>query len=421
MNAPGFRPTAAPETIARVFQVLVHRRRVSRTDLAEITGLTRTTIGTIVDHLIDLGIVSEAGVGKSQGGRPPIIIEFNHDAAYAIGAGMHDLHWDLVMTNLDAEVILREEVTIADTRPESAVEAAVVGYRRLAARVPSNAHLLPLVGLGSPGVVDMATGIVHSAVDLGWGTVDLGKEVGDRIGIPVVVANRSRVGALAEIWCAHLRGEVRELVYVTIGTGVAAGIVHDGVLVRGANSSAGELGHVVVAPDGPVCGCGNRGCLQTLVNENAILTRANALAAGAGIAEFGTAQEVIVAAREGIPPPRRRRHAHDDAVENGAEEDLFDTRGIAAERTVDEAGRYLATALGTVINLLNPEQIVLGGPLIDAGPALLEATHHHLAHRAMAYPMSAVTVRGSSFGRDSSAIGAAVMVIQRAPELLFRA
>lgn len=400
MNAPDSRPSVAPETIARVFQELVHHRRVSRTDLAEITGLTRTTIGTIVDHLIALGIVSEAGMGKSQGGRPPIIIEINHNAVYAFGAGMQDLRWNMVVTNLDAEVILRDEAVIDDTQPQSAIEAIDRGYRQLVKRVPRGARLLPMAGIGSPGVVDMATGVVHGAVDLGWGTVDLGGELQRRIGVPVSVANRSRVGALAEIWCAHLRGEVHELVYVTLGTGVAAGIVHNGELVRGATSSAGELGHVVVAPDGPVCGCGNRGCLQTLVNEHAILSRANTLAIALGVGGFRSAQEVVKLASD--PGP------------------LDEPRRVTAGRTVDEAGRYLATALGTVINLLNPEQLVLGGPLIDAGPALLAATRRHLDHRAMSYPLSAATVRGSSFGHDSSAIGAAVMVVQRAPELLFR-
>lgn len=409
MNALESRPPVAPDTIARVFQEIVYRRRVSRSDLAELTGLTRTTIGTIVEHLLALGIVSEVGLGKSQGGRPPIIIEINHDSAYAVGAGMQDLHWNMVVTNLDARVIARDEVTIEDARPESAIRGLQEGYRRLLAQVPATAHLLPMVGVGSPGVVDVASGVVHGAVDLGWGTVELGAELQNLLGVPVAVANRSRVGALAEIWCAHLRGEVRELVYVTIGTGVAAGIVHNGALVPGATSSAGELGHVVVAPDGPVCGCGNRGCLQTLVNEQAILNRANVLAHAAGITGFADAREVVAAADTPHPDGAAGAEAPRDPLQS------------AARRTIDEAGRYLATALGTVINLLNPEQLVLGGPMIDAGPALLEATRRHLPDHAMSYPLAAATVRGSSFGRDSSAIGAAVMVIQRAPELLFRA
>lgn len=413
MNGSESRPAVAPDTIARVFQELVHRRRVSRSDLAELTGLTRTTIGTIVDHLITLGIASEVGPGKSQGGRPPIIVEINHDAACAFGAGMEDLHWNMVITNLDAEVIARDEVPIDDAKPLSAIRAIEEGYRRLTEEVPAGAHLLPMAGIGSPGVVDMTTGVVHGAVDLGWGTVHLGAELETRLGVPVAVANRSRVGALAEIWCAHLRGEVRELVYVTLGTGVAAGIVHDGELVRGASSSAGELGHVVVAPDGPVCGCGNRGCLQTLVNEGAILRRANSLAATSGTEAFSSAQEVVaVSSMRAFAPTATPASPALPATD-------ADLRVSAARRTIDEAGRYLATALGTVVNLLNPEQIVLGGPLADAGPALLESTQRHLVDRAMRYPLSATTIRRSSFGRDSSAIGAAVMVIRHAPALLF--
>ena len=133
----------------------------------------------------------------------------------------------------------------------AAIEALQMGVRQLVDGIDPS-RLLPAIGLGTPGLVDMATGVVKTAVDVGWYDVPIRTMAEDVLGMQVFVANRSRVGALAELWCGREQG-VQNLLYVSIGTGIAAGIVIQGQLYRGANSSAGEVGHVTIMADGPLC------------------------------------------------------------------------------------------------------------------------------------------------------------------------
>jgi glucokinase-like ROK family protein len=259
-------------------------------------------------------------------------------------------------------------------------------------------RVLPVIGIGSPGLVD--TGVVKSAVDLGWSDVPLARMVEARLGLRAVVANRSRVGALAELSYGAGR-DVQDLVYVSIGTGVAAGIVHKRQLYLGANSAAGELGHVTVDPDGPLCPCGNRGCLQQLVSGPAI-----AQLARLRLREGGESALHAIAANH-------PEHLTAEDVLRGAE------RGDALALDIVRAvSGHLAVAIANLVNLLNPQLIVLGGPVGRAGSALLPPLAEEVRRRAMAYPLSAVKIVISALGPRAPAIGAAALVLQHSGQLV---
>lgn len=386
---------------ASVFESLKRHRLVSRPQVARETGLSRTTVDILMDEAIRVGLAREVGHGDSTGGRPPALLSYNADAALVLGAQILEYDWSIVATNLDGVVVDRLDAHVADTSPLAAVRVLSEGVRTITARLVGR-QLLPAIGLGTPGLVDVRSGVIKSAVDLGWSEVPIRALVSEALGgWQVSVANRSKVGALAEHWFGAGQG-LNDLIYVSIGTGVAAGIVHNGELFLGANSSAGELGHVTVLPDGPVCPCGNRGCLQELVSGPAIARRARTLL-GEGTAAaqsrptghqggFAAATDVLRAAETGDP---------------------------LALQVVQETATYLGIAVANLINLFNPELIVLGGSVGRAAQVLIEPLRTEVHRRAMSYPLSTVTMVISGLGPDAAAIGAAALAVQRSLPLLF--
>ena len=259
---------------ARALEILLEERVISRPQLAKRTGLSRATIAILIDELLQAGLVQERGLGDSGGGRPPVLIEFNPHAALALGARLRDHRWGIVLTDLDATVVRHVEMPLSDLAPAAVIAALQEGVAQITEGI-DRTRLLPAIGLGTPGLVDMAAGVVKTAVDVGWVDVPIRAMAEEALGMGVYVADRPRVGALAELWCGSEKN-VQNLLYISIGTGIAVGVVIQGQLYLGTNSSAGELGHVTVVPDGPLCACGNRGCLQALASGPAIANRARA-------------------------------------------------------------------------------------------------------------------------------------------------
>jgi len=385
----------------RVFNLLVHERTISRIQLAKSTGLSRATISLLIDELLEIGLVTEVGRGSSSGGRPPILLEFNPNTAYALGAHMHDYDWTIVLTNLDGKIIHSLEVHIPENSPEAAVQSLSEHARELITKVPEGS-ILPAIGIGSPGLVNISTGTIQSAVDIGWFNVPLGEMISRELGLNAFVVNRSKGGALAELWHGGDMN-IHDLIYISIGTGVAAGIIHQRSLYHGANSSAGELGHMTIIPNGPACPCGNRGCLQQLISEQAIAGRARSL--------LKDGEPSSLRAIAGHHPERLTAYDVLEAAEDGDN---------LATQALDTTAEYLGIAVGNLINLFNPQLIVLGGPVGNSSPLLARLLRDKVRRRAMAYPLSAASITTSTLGASAGAIGAAVLVLQKAHQLLFR-
>jgi len=247
----------------------------------------------------------------------------------------------------------------------------------------------------------MKAGIIKSAVDIGWFEVPIGELIEKELGMTALIANRSKVGALAELWCDPQPG-VSELIYISIGTGVAAGIVHGGKLYLGPNSSAGELGHVTVAADGPLCPCGNRGCLQQLVSGLAIANRARE--------QMRMSRGTLLRTLVGEHPERMNAQLVFEAATQG---------DAAALEVVQEVAQYLGIAIANLVNLLNPQLIVLGGPVGQRAQVLLDPLQREVKRRAMSYPLAATRIVISNLGPYADAVGASVLVLQRASEMIF--
>lgn len=282
---------------------------------------------------------------------------------------------------------------IQPTRPERGAESVIADVVRCIQKtcLPAAGEHVVAIGVGVAGQVDPSTGIVHNAPNLGWDEVPLGQRLVDEIGLPVVVLNDVQAATYGERTYGSGRG-VDEMVGLFIGTGVGGGIVTRGQLVHGASGSAGELGHITIDLHGPLCRCGNRGCLEAFVGGWAIARRARERvgadpAAGAALlAQAGgrpgeiTGETIAQAARSG------------DAL---------------ALTIVGEMSDALGAGVASIVNALNPALIVIGGGVAAGLPELIDRARTAVTERALRSAASTVRIASAALGASSVSVGAA--------------
>jgi glucokinase len=246
------------------------------------------------------------------------------------------------------------------------------------------------VGVGAPGVIKVHHGVVVKSPNFpDWNNLPLKQELEAALGIPVFIENDANAAALGEQWLGAGRG-IKSMIFLTLGTGVGGGIVHDGKIWQGADGMAGEVGHMTILPDGRPCGCGNRGCLEMYASSRGIVmsyqeARAKELGAP-GAAEI-TSSDVYQHARDGEP------------------------LAIAVMR---EMGRALGIGIANLINIFNPEMVVIGGGVKDAWPLFIEAVRDEVRKRAFEYPAERTQIVPSVLGDDAGMVGAAAVALQKA-------
>ncbi len=375
-----------------LFQLLRDGGGRTRAELAEITGLARSTIAARVDALLASGLVAPAGEARSSGGRPPSRFAFDPHCRVVLAADLGATHATLAVTDLGAESIggATEALRIADG-PEKVLDhlwdvwSAIL---KSAGRDPAD---VAGIGIGVPGPVEFATGRpTNPPIMPGWDGFDIPSYVRSNVDAPVFVDNDVNLMALGEYdegW-----PDEGHLLFVKIATGIGAGIVSDGRLNRGAQGSAGDLGHVQSlsasgdSRSAALCTCGNTGCLE-------------AVAAGPAIAAKLRDQKVSADSTA-------------DVVE------LVRCGNPLALKAVRQAGRDIGAVLATCVNLLNPSVIVIGGPIAEAGEHLLAGVREVVYHRSPPLATQHLRISRSHTGPRAGVRGASAMVIQSvlAPE-----
>ena len=332
-----------------VLNLIKSRGPISRTDIARLSGLSLATVSGITAELIEKGLIHEMGAGQSTGGRRPVLLRLNHQAGFVVGLKLMEHVITSAVTDLDAQV-LHHRVTplplsagappsfeellpvIADAIEVTIAEAGVDRERVLG------------VGVGIAGLVDGKTGICHYSPFFGWRDVQMAHPLAERLGLPVYLENDVNTLTIAEQWFGYGH-DVEHFVVVTVGRGIGAGIVVNGQFYRGHLGGAGEFGHITLLPDGPPCTCGKRGCLEALASDPAVVRQAKAaIALGeqtslAGVAPL-TFDAIVEAAHAG------------DAL---------------ARRLLSESGRWLGIGIATLVNILNPQLVIVGGEGVRAG------------------------------------------------------
>jgi N-acetylglucosamine repressor len=341
-----------------VLHTIYHSEAISRAELARLTGLTRTTVSDVVTNLIERGLVEEVGQGVSSGGRIPILLRVVDDARYLIGVSF-------VNNKLTGAIINLRGVVLYQVRSEPLVDQA---ERLLAAMYSMIEHLhsraeKPILGIGicTPGLMDVSARVIRRAVNYNWYDLELTELLQERYSLPVYMGNLAHMAALAE-YTFGPQLATNNLVVIHVSHGIGAGIVLNGELFHGDSYGAGEIGHVVVDENGPLCKCGNYGCLEAVADTRAIVRRAHELAPHLPIESF------------------------DDVVALLASGEAF------AQQIVAEVGRYFGIVVAQLVTILNVERVVISGPIAALGPQLQAVIQHEMSRRSLPTLAQSTTV-----------------------------
>ncbi len=363
-----------------VFELLRDGQPRTRSQLAHAAGMSRSTIAARIDVLMRLGLIAPYGEASSSGGRPPSLLALNLASHVVAGVDIGASHTSVALADL-AGVVLAERSAELDVAsgPEKVLGWAQDAIGKLMKEQKRTRAELSAIGLGLPGPVEHSTGrAINPPIMPGWDRYDVPHHIQQTFAVPVLVDNDVNIMALGEQH-AHLP-EVKDLVFIKVATGIGAGLISGGELQRGAQGAAGDLGHVQVARGVDVtCRCGNQGCLE-------------AIAAGPALA----------------------RNLRDLGVEAEGGQDVVDlVRGgdAAAGQVVRQAGRDIGEVVATVVNVMNPSAVVIGGAMADAGESLIAGIREVVYNRSLPLATEHLTITTSRAGGRAGVIGAAALAI----------
>ena len=364
-----------------LFDLLRDGRPWTRAQLAESTGLARSTITARIDTLMQLGLVAPFGGARSTGGRPPALFALNPTAKLVVGVDIGATHARAALTDLNGSILgeVDARLLVADG-PETVLAWVVDSVRDLVSASGRPLADLAAIGIGLPGPVEHSSGRpINPPIMPGWDRYDVPGHLQRHYPVPVLVDNDVNIMALGERR-AHL-GDVDDLVLIKVATGIGAGIVSGGQLQRGAQGTAGDLGHVRVpgAEDVP-CRCGNSGCLE-------------AVAAGPALAAAVRAQG--------------------EAAEDGGDVvELVRAGSQVAMGVVRQAGRDIGEVVATMINLINPSVVVIGGQMAGAGEHLLAGIRESVYQRSLPLATEHLRIVTSRAGGEAAVLGASALAIE---------
>lgn len=355
---------------------------LSRAEIGEQASLSRATVSAVVAELLEAGLAEEVGVsaGGRGAGRPASLIRLAVSAGAAVGIDFGKRHLRVAVADLGRTILAEERVELdPDHTADRSMDSAARLFDQVIAAAGVDRSKVVGVGMGVPGPIHHPTGELGSGTILpGWVGVRAEEAMTELLGLPVLVDNDANLGALGE-WTFGSAQGCSDLVYLKAATGIGAGLIVGGRLLRGVGGTAGEFGHTIVAPDGPVCRCGNRGCLETMVGVPALLSLLEPLMG------HMTLDDVIGAANAG---------------------------NQACLGVIVDAGQKLGGAAALLCNLLNPERIVVGWELGAAGELLLQPLRDELSRTAITSAAADVEVVAGTLGERAEVLGAIALALQ---------
>jgi predicted NBD/HSP70 family sugar kinase len=366
----------------RVVDALRRAGTASRTDLARMTGISRSTVATLVSDLQARGLIVEqadAPQAPAGRGRPPVLLRLDAAAGSALGVDFGHRHVRVAVADLSSTVLAERFVELdVDGAPEAALDAAAELAEDVLVDAGVERSRVIGAGMALSAPIDRHKGVVGSTVLPNWAGIQAGEELSRRLEIPVELDNDANLGALAEVSFGAGRG-LADVIYVMMASGLGAGLVLGGRLYHGATGIAGELGHVQVRPEGAVCRCGSRGCLETVASTGALLSLL--------------------------------RPTHGPELTQREMLDLVAAGDLAAKRVVNDAGRAVGRAVADLCNFLNPAAIIVGGELSVAGDALLDGVREEIDRYSLPGAAQAVEVKAGILGERAEVLGALAVVI----------
>lgn len=378
METPGSQTSLHRANLERVVRAVRMAGSLTQAEIARATGLSAATVSNIVRELKDGGTVEVTPT--SAGGRRARSVSLSGDAGIVIGVDFGHTHLRVAVGNLAHQVLAEEaEPLDVDASAAEGFDRAEHLVKRLILTTGIGPDKVIGVGLGVPGPIDVSSGTLGSTSILpGWSGINPAEELSGRLGVPVHVDNDANLGALGELVWGGGRG-VKDLAYIKVASGVGAGLVIDGRVYRGPGGTAGEIGHITLDESGPVCRCGNRGCLETFTAARYVLPLLRP-SHGPDL----TMERVVQLAREGDPGCRR---------------------------VIADVGRHIGSGIANLCNLLNPSRVVLGGDLAEAGELVLAPIRDSVSRYAIPSAARQLSLAQGALGGRAEVLGALALVL----------
>ena len=343
-----------------VLKTIFDCESISRAEIARTTSLTRTTVSDIVSDLIDENLVIEIGVGSSIGGKSPILLSLAEDSRFLIGLDLAYNQFYGAIINLRGKI---KKIVNLPINNRVGDESLAQVYAIIDQLMLDPYRPLVGIGIGTPGLVNAKAGVVVNAVNLDWKNLPLASLLESRYHLPVFVLNDSQAAAMGEYTYGEGRRSGNNLVVINVRHGIGAGIVINNQLFQGDGGGAGEIGHVVVVPEGGLpCRCGNHGCLETVASAQAIVRRAQELAAVSNDAFQ-------------VSDP--------ESITFSTIEQAFSAGDPLARQVILEAGYYMGIAISSLIGTLNIQKIVLSGDMTRFGKPWLDIIRETVARSSL--------------------------------------
>ncbi len=365
---------------------------ISRVRLAQRMDLTRAAITAIVDDLLKSGVIKEASSRSVNTGRPPVTLVVNPEHGYVAGIDMGATHLTVIIANCAAHVIEEEEIPfrIADG-PSFCIDQADTLLQKLLQHAGLQLNNLLAIGLGVPGPIVAKEGMVLAPPIMpGWDRFPIRTTLEQRWGCPISLNNDAELGAVGE-WAYGAGRSVDDVIYVKVGTGVGAGMLLNGHIYRGASGSAGEIGHITIDENGPQCKCGNRGCLEAFAGGDAIASQAKDIIQSGRSTQLANTPLEKITARDIIKEARRG--------------------DLVAQQILVQAGSHLGVAIASLVNMINPKMIILGGGVAQIGDLFLEPIRQAVQKRSLSAAAQDVQITTALLGKRASGMGAIVQAV----------
>lgn len=366
---------------------------LSRSDIAKRNKISPTTVASAVQELMKEGLVSEIGEGKSSGGRKPILLQFSPDNHFMICISISNSLIEAARMNLDFRIIEKRSAAIRERSGRNVLAAALKLIDDIVADSSGESNCVG-VSVVTPGIVDRHSGIIHYNAKLNLADINLKHIIEERYGLKTCIENDSNAMALAE---KRIGGydEVRNLLYIAVGEGVGAGIFLNDTLLSGALGGAGEFGHTSLDRGGIRCECGNVGCLENYVSWPAVYWR------------------ILTSISRGRTTSMLRLAGEDrDAITPDLFNLALEEGDSLAEDVADEFAGYLGAGIVNLVNLFNPEVIILGGELIGESGILHAKISDYVTKHALYVLSDMLQIRVSSLGQDAKLMGAASVLME---------
>lgn len=375
--------------ISMVLELIRTRGPISRSEIAEIAKLTPATISNISKELINIDFIKETSLGESTGGRPPVMLELNPDAAFIIGINLGAGNIEGVLTNIEGKILRKTVIKLGKVEAITVLDTIKAIIREIIFDSGIPNEKIIGIGMAVHGIVDSKGGISKYAPYYNWRDISLKEIIEEEFEIPVLIDNDVNAIALAESWFGIAKS-VSNFITIYVGNGVGAGVIINNSIYYGISHSAGEIGHIVVENDGPICSCGKYGCLESIICDTSMLSKYQKLVKDGKINEKANINALTIS-----NVYRSANNGNVDAI-----------------KLVEEAGKYLGIAIANLVNILNPSLVVIAGEISIAADSMLRKVRETVNSFALKSIAENTVIKASALENNATSLGAVSIILK---------